>query len=574
MTTLGIHDMHDAGAATVADGVIKGAINEERFTKKKNDVGFPIHSIRYLLETSEDVQNIAVPWYGGSALFARMYPKLEANRRMLWRKEVKKPSNLSLNFRNMIFNVMQNQRPKSLWKRAGVGIGTRIISKRLSNFGINKKIHFVDHHLAHASSAYYPSGFKEALIITLDGAGDGLSGTVSIGDNGTIKRINQFNAGSSLGIFYGAATIALDMRYSEDEGKLMSLAAYSYPTEIKELNDVVHYDEHKRQLVSKKGPKFEYLLAEYLKNHFLWNHEREAFAYAVQRHVESQVLKIIKQYIHETNIHNVAVAGGFFSNVIVNMLVNQLPEVDNLFVFPQMGDGGLALGAAFYVDFLTNGRINHKQIDNVYYGPEYSPEEIEHVLKKYSSENKITYEERVDIAGFTAEKMVDKNDIFLWFQGRMEYGPRALGNRSVIALANKIENRKAINLIIKKRPYYQPFASTILEEDKNELLENAAKTNRFMTVAYNVNKDNAGSLAAASHIDGTTRPQMLGNENKLYRELLLTLKKKTGIGAVLNTSLNKHGFPIAINPENAIWTLLNTGAKNLSIGSFFVEKKL
>ncbi len=577
MAVIGIHDAHDAGAATASNGVVLGAINEERFTKKQNDVGFPHNSIRYLLDelktADEEVEKVAIPWIGGSALFARVFPKLETKRRKLWRKEVQKPTRLRMNLTNLIFKMVQDQRPKALWSALGTGIGGNILGSKLRRLGIDRKLVFVEHHVAHAASAYYASGFKEALVITIDGAGDGVSGSVSIGENGNLRRINEFKASSSLGILYGAATIACDLRYSEDEGKLMSLAAYSYPNvEIKELEDISSYDEGRRQLVSRNYRKFEYLLAEYFKDHLLWKYNREAFAYAVQRHVEREVLKIVKQYLHETGVNKIAVAGGFFSNVIVNMLINEMPEVKDFFVFPQMGDGGIALGAAYYVDFMEHGKFNTKQIDSLYYGAEYSDDEIEQVLKKHAKSKKIEFEEVKDISSYVAEKIADENKIVLWFQGRMEYGPRALGNRSVLAMANDAENRDKINLIIKRRPYYQPFASSILEGSAKALLDPYPRNNKFMTVGYKVRPEHFGDLVAASHIDGTTRPQTVGNENPLYKELLEKVRKKAGIGGILNTSFNKHGMPIVMSPEDAMWTLMNTGAECLAMGSYFVNK--
>ncbi len=577
MAILGIHDAHDAGAAIASNGKVLGAINEERFTKKKNDVGFPKNSVDYLLKelsaSGEEVERVAIPWIGGSALFARMIPSLETKRRKLWRKEIEKPSRLRMNLTNLVFKFAQDQKPKALWRALGTGIGGSILAKRVRQFGIDKKLVFVEHHLAHAASAYYSSGFKEALVITLDGAGDGVSGSISMGEKGNLHRINEFKASNSLGILYGAATIACDLRYSEDEGKLMSLAAYSYPNvEIDELGKISSYDEKKKQLAGSNYRKFEYLLAEYFKDHLLWKYNREAFAYAVQRHVERQVLKIVKQYMHETGISRIAVAGGFFSNVIVNMLINELPEVKDFFVFPQMGDGGIALGAAYYVDFMDHGSFNAKQIDNLYYGKEYGGEEIRVALKKHAEAKEIEFEEVKDVSSYAAEKIAEENEIVLWFQGRMEYGPRALGNRSVLAMANVPENRNKINLIIKRRPYYQPFASSILEGSAKEFLHPYPRENKFMTVAYKVKPERYADLVAASHIDGTTRPQTVGDENPLYKELLEKIKKKSGIGGILNTSFNKHGMPIVMSPEDAIWTLMNTGAEHLAIGNYFVKK--
>ncbi len=574
MPVLGVHDGHDSGAALVDRGKVISAINEERFTKLKNDVGFPSNSIKYLSKFSEadEIETVAVARLDGAAIFTRIFPGIDVRRRKLFRREIPKPSYLSMQLSNLVFKAMQEQRPRWLWKPIGMGVGKSVMSGKLKQNGIEKKVVLVEHHTAHAASAYYASGFKDALVLTLDASGDGICGSVSIGEKGELTRINEFRAGASLGILYGAATIACDMRFSEDEGKLMSLAAYSYPTEMRELERFSRYDEKKKQLVSESGIKYEFLLGEHFRNTLLWKSSREAFAYSVQKHVEGQVLKIVRQYTKETGIHNVAVAGGLFSNIIINMRINELPEVKGFFIAPQMGDGGLALGAAYYVDFEENGRFNEKQVRSIYYGPEYSDGKIEGVLEKYRRHKKIRYEEVSDIAKYTADKMLDRGEIMLWFQGRMEFGPRALGARSVLALPNDNENRSRLNLIIKKRPYYQPFASTILEEDARKLLDPCIRTNKFMTVGYKIREGCYEELVAASHIDRTTRPQMLGDENKLYRELMERVRKGNGIGAMLNTSLNKHGKPMVMDPEDALWTLMNTGATSLSIGNFHVEK--
>ena len=407
MSIMGVHDGHDNGAALVRNDMVLSAINEERFTKLKNDVGFPRNSINYLLDNLRDteIDKIAVARLDGAAILTRIIPQLDVQRRRLFRREINKPSAINLEASNLVFKFTQEQRPRWFWNGLGRRVGAYAVGRRLGRLGLNKKLVFVEHHTAHASSAYYASGFSEALVITLDAAGDGICGSISIGDKGKLTRINEFRAGASLGILYGAATVACDLRFSEDEGKLMSLAAYSFPMEIKELKDYSYYDERRKQLVSSSGKKYEFLLAEHMRNTLLWKYSREAFAYSVQKYVETQVLKIVKQYVKETKIHNIAVAGGLFSNIIINMLINELPEVKSLFVFPHMGDGGLALGAAYYVDFEENGKFNGKQIDNLYYGPEYSDSDIERVLLKYKKTKKIEYEEVSDIAEYTADRI-------------------------------------------------------------------------------------------------------------------------------------------------------------------------
>ncbi len=577
MAILGINDSHDCGSSLVSSGNVLSAVNEERFTKNKNEVGFPYNSVKFELKQSEEeITDIALAWIGGNAFISRVIPSWDRKRRAIWRREVPRPSRQVLHLMNIPYRLIQNQRPLALWKAFASPIDRSITANRLSSISkelASKKIRIVEHHLAHAASAYYTSGFKEALIITLDGSGDGLSGTVSIGDNGEITRLAEFRASTSLGIMYGAATAACDMRFSEDEGKLMSLAAYSYPAEIKELWQFSVYDPKTKNFVSKIKTRNELLLAEYMKDHILSKYDRESFAYAVQKHAENQVTALVKQWVRETGIKNIAAAGGFFSNVLVNRAVEHMPEVEKFFVFPQMGDGGLSVGAASYIDFELHGKFSTKQIDNVYFGPEYTNEQIYSALKKIKNRN-MEYEHIKDPAGTAAEMIAERNGIVLWFQGRMEYGPRALGNRSVLTLPNNQENRDKINMIIKKRPYYQPFASSILEEDASRLLEDYVGPNRFMTSANMVRKEHHADLAAASHIDHTTRPQVVsGEENRLYYKLISRVKKETGIGAVLNTSLNKHRRPVVLDPDDAIWTLENTGADTLIIGEYLVRKK-
>jgi len=568
MTVLGIHDGLESSAALISDGKIYGTVSEERFFREKNKTGFPNKSIKYLKKRLLDVDQIAVPWIGGSAFFRRFFPKIEENRRLVWRKQVEKPSKLKMNFNNVMFKFIQNQKPKKLWYF--LGETTRLpLRKRFEKTGIAcRNMFFVDHHMAHAASAYYTSGFDPCLIITLDGAGDGISGSISIGRKGDIEKIDEFQASSSLGLFFGAVALALDMRFSEDEGKVMSLAPYSYPIEINELEKIIKIKNGRPY--SNFPIRYELLMAEWIKDNILWKINREALAYVAQHHLEDCVLKIVRKYIDETGVKKVAVAGGLFSNVIMNMKINQMHEVEDFFVFPNMGDGGLSVGAALYIDYISNGIYNKNRIDNVYLGPEFSDKEIEIELKKHK--DKLLFEEISDISKYTGE-IINHGNIVLWFQGRMEFGPRALGNRSILAPAESIVCKNNLNLIIKKRPYFQPFCPTILEEDADKILENYDKPNRFMTVGYLSKKDIRDKIKAVIHIDNTTRPQILGKENKRYRTLIETVKKETGLGIILNTSFNKHGYPIVCTPENAVRTLLSTKTEYMSINNFFVKKK-
>jgi carbamoyltransferase len=358
------------------------------------------------------------------------------------------------------------------------------------------------------------------------------------------------------------------MRYSEDELKVMSLAPYSYKIEIPELKQLISVKN--KNLVGRLPFRYELLLAEWIKDHLLWKYGREALAYGIQKHLEDCVCEIVRNAIDETGIKDIALSGGIFSNVILNMAIRKIPEVRNLFIFPHMGDGGLSAGAALILNYELNGSYKKEQITDVYLGPEFSNEEIEKELNE--NKDKIKFEERDDICEYVADLVLNEK-IVLWFQGKMEYGPRALGNRSILAPAWSKNCKDELNLIIKRRPYFQPFCPTILEEDAEKILEDYdKKPNRFMTMAYLVKQEFLKEMEAVTHIDRTTRPQILSNENPKYRIVLEEIKKKRGIGVVLNTSFNKHGYPIVCTPKQAIWTLLNSGAKYLAIGDFFVEK--
>ena len=277
---------------------------------------------------------------------------------------------------------------------------------------------------------------------------------------------------------------------------------------------------------------------------------------------------MIQNIIKETGINKIALSGGVASNVKVNMKIRNLPECEECFVFPHMGDGGLALGAAMYLNYQLNEVTNYK-FDSIAFGLEYSNGEVEKELKLAN----LNYKVPVDLEKETAEFIVQEN-IILWFQDRMEYGPRALGSRSILALPNDPNIKDELNLRLKKRVWYQPFCPTILEEDAQVLLEDfSGKTNYFMTMAYNVREEFRQDLIAVINIDGSCRPQILeNNNNSKYVKLLKEIKTVTGKGVLLNTSFNIHGEPLVCSPKDAIKTFISTGIKYLVIGDFIVTQ--
>jgi carbamoyltransferase len=302
----------------------------------------------------------------------------------------------------------------------------------------------------------------------------------------------------------------------------------------------------------------------------LWRCEREKFAYMVQKTLEDCLLQLFKNAIEETGIKKVCWSGGIASNIKANRIIRLHSGLKDWFVFPHMGDGGLAVGAALYVDWILNG-IKPRELQHVYLGNEYSEEEIKNVLKKYK--NKIFYEYVDDVAKVAAD-LIMKNNFFGWFQGRMEYGPRALGHRSIFSPAWSLEAKNELNMKVKRRAWYQPFAPSLLAEESKKFFEDYNnQPDRFMTMSFMTKPEVRERIKAVIHIDGSSRPQMVNKEDSIFRSLLKEIKKKSGDGILLNTSFNVHGEPIVCTPTDALETMIKTKMKYMIIGNFLVKLK-
>jgi len=251
------------------------------------------------------------------------------------------------------------------------------------------------------------------------------------------------------------------------------------------------------------------------------------------------------------------------------MKIKDLPELKRWFVFPHMGDGGLAIGAALWVNYELNG-VKNCNLNNIYLGPEYSEDEIKKSIKYVK--RKVKFEERDDIAKFFGDLIANKN-FALWYQGRMEIGPRALGNRSILAPAFSMEIKDELNLHIKKRNWFQPFCPSLLKEEAEKFFSDVKGYDKFMTMGYRTRPEVRERVKAVINIDGSARPQMLEDENQKYRELIEQVKKNTGDGIILNTSFNLHGEPIVCTPKDALETMIKTKTGYMALGNFFIELK-
>ncbi|RPH52567.1 MAG: hypothetical protein EHM85_02280 [Desulfobacteraceae bacterium] len=562
---LGIWDGHDAGAALVAGESIPFAVNEERLTRRKLEAGFPLLSIKACLAYAgiapSDITEIAASTADTAKTLTRIFPSLKEEYYLIRRRK-KGPGR---------FDGLK-KRFKYRFTEYGPNSISRYLSrlyfdKKLSEMGFcNYNLHLPDHHLCHANTAARCSGFDECLVITLDGLGDGLSGSVWIYRNGRLRPVNKIPAKVSMGVFFEHVTNLLNMRELEDEGKVMALANYAFPVDDSANPLLIMIKCDGLSFVS--GYSSTGMFKEMKK--IFWRYPPEQFACMAQRTVEKITAELVQNAVAQTGMKRLALAGGLFSNIKLNKRLGELPEVEKVSVFPHMGDGGLAIGAALEANYHKSG-ISNCGLSDLYLGPGYSEKEIlDCLIREKASFEKISNPAK------KAADLILNNEIILWFQGRMEAGPRALGNRSILARADDRRLKDRLNLALKKRVWYQPFCPSMLAEDAKELLcteKLGTDNNPYMTMAYSVRHDRIKAMEGVVNLDGTCRPHFVGDENPRYRELLGHIKMKTGYGVVLNTSFNIHGDPVVCSPGDALDTFYRTDARYLFMEDFLVENK-
>jgi len=566
MYVLGIWDGHDSGAALLKDGQIAFAANEERFTRKKLEVEFPFCAVREALAFAgirpADVGLVAVSTSDFAKTLTRVFPGMKRRYYLIRRRKVR-PTVLS-RFSKTSKYVLTEIGPSRLTR----SVSSWAVKKALGSLGFSDyPLVWVHHHLAHAAAAVYTSPFSKGLFLSLDGIGDGLSGMLGTFDEGGIRVLKEYGGRDSLGIFFEHVTNLLNMRELEDEGKVMALASFGYPipdaqNPLLPLFTVDGLDIKARY----------HSIGLYRKlKEILFLYPSEQFAYMAQRVLEVCISELVENARRETGLADLAYAGGVASNIKVNMLLKNSPGLDHLYVFPHMGDGGLALGAAIHASRQAFG-TSHVGLDDLFLGPAPTRAEIEAEIERSG----VRYERLPDIEDHAAE-LISRGEILLWYQGRMEYGPRALGDRSILAVPSSVAVKNRLNVFLKKRVWYQPFCPSMLEEDAAEILEDYnGVNNRFMTVGYMVKPRYADRMVAVINADNSCRPQILGADEASrygrYYPLLRRLKERTGAGVVLNTSFNKHGESIINTPREALELLLNSQFNYLVMEDYLIWK--
>lgn len=565
MKILGIRYGHSAAAAITINGEIVANVMEERFTRIKNDGSFPENAIKWCLDEAKidamDLDAIALP---NIDLPLPCYTFFQPSDDSYKINYITKDESNPLYRRNLGSNIVN--KPK---------LPVYIKPWQISN---NCEFYCVEHHLGHAASAYFTSGITDdALIFTLDGRGDDVSSAVWLGKNGNeIKKLEAWNGGSSLGWFYATVTEALGWRHGSDEWKVMGLAPYGKP--VKGILEGFH-PEFKNGDLIKSVPfgeadrwpdhgvnHYHFDLATDLSKQ-IGHLSREAIAAETQAVAEEQLLNLVLPWIEKFKIKKACFAGGFFLNVKANQKLWETGKLDVQWIYSDPGDSGLPVGVCFYVDVL-NRKHALPQIKTLYHGPSFDNDEIKEIL----IDRAIEFEYFEDIEGVTANYL-SQNYIVGWFQGRMEAGPRALGNRSILMSPIDPGNKDLINLKVKFREPFRPFCPSMLEEVASNYLEHF-RQEHFMVTSFQVKEELKDQIPAVVHVDGTARPQMVTNDrNPRFYNLLKKFEAKTGHAVLLNTSFNVKGEPIVCNPREAIKCFYDNGLDILVLGNYLIKKK-
>ena len=562
---LGITDGHTSGACLLRNGKVEYAISEERISRNKNEAGYPKLAVEKILKLS----NVKAEEIHTVALAGKFSHEKKFYANWNWYK-VGFENQLEDNKRgNRInFEDQLNNRKKDIINHLGID---------------EKKITVVEHHLSHAASAYLGSpwvGDEKVLVLTCDGSGDGISSTVNIGQNGKITRIAKTENRASLGKIYSRITLLLGMKPWEHEYKIMGLAPYADEVGVekskKVLDELLEVKESSLEFSTKSELSMNYCY-EFLKTR-LENHRFDWIAGGIQQLTEELLKKWVINALEKTGCRKIVCAGGVFMNVKANMHISELDMIDEIFIFPSAGDESLAIGSAMYAYseiFEEMGKKIHLEpLGPIYLGMGFSDSEIEDEIGKNELQRGFSVEYDKDIEKHAAE-LLSQGEIVARFKDEMEWGARSLGNRSILADPSSFDKVRDINLAIKQRDFWMPFAPSIISEKQEEYIENPKKIKApYMVMGFHTKKRAHKELASAIHsYDLTARPQLLEKKfNPAYYDLISNFEKHTGIPALLNTSFNLHGYPIVCTPTDAIDTLKKSGLRHLAIGNYLISK--
>jgi carbamoyltransferase len=572
MNIVGVfHSYSDPSAALVRDGQVVAFVEEERLTRVKHAHGyFPNRAVDYVLKAGglsiADIDCIAQAWdcsaYDSgemAAHYAQINTKYPATAGDL---------------------AYQKKHLETLSSASQKQIILQNLRKQFGNVQF-PPIVFVRHHLTHACMAYFHSGMQDALVLTIDGSGESVTTAWWLGKDRKLSLLHEVQIPHSLGWFYAAFTEYLGFEAYDGEYKVMGLAAYGKSDA--ELEDkvakLVWYDgqggfETDPMLLSRGKRSFSYYypdaLVEYMgRNPRADNEEITPWhidlAYAVQKRLEAIVQDMLQYWAAQTGMRNLAVAGGVGLNVKMSGTLFTSGLVDDIFVHPLCADAGVSIGAAMVLEYLK-GELELSRLRDVSFGPSYDDEEIERVLQAC----KLPYTREESIAKSVAE-LLAQGKVVGWFQGRLEGGPRALGNRSILADPRYVGSRDRVNTVIKFREFWRPFCPSMTPVGSERYLAKYTHA-PFMVLAFQASEGAEKEVPAVVHVDGSCRPQIVEADNARYFQLIQEFEKISGVPCLLNTSFNIKGEPIVCTPHDAIRTFAATGLDALAIGPFLLMK--
>ena len=566
---LGLASSHDASACVFIDGALASAVSLERVTRRKNDgARLPLEAMRHALETA----GVARERIDGVASIHSFFPERFFRRESLG-KEIEarfvraRRGERQLNVNDLLKRIAP-QPIDGHFRR----------DEFLAALGLraNIPVRFFDHHATHAMAAAWYSGFDDCAVLTIDGVGElNIHYTAGTWSGGRLERLEfSDRLGSSPGEFYEAITEAMGFIPLRHEGKVLGLAAHGDPRKLyAEFRKALRPNAAKNGFDSDfTGRADAYQAREKYLEALVRAHAREDVAAAAQAVFEDSLVEVARDLLARTGKRALAVNGGVFANVKLNQRLAALPELERLFVFPAMSDTGNSVGAALFL-LLEEKAIEQKStLRSVYWGSGWSDEDCARALNTAGIRSQKLSEEALVARAADA---IHAGRVVGWFQGRMEFGPRALGNRSMLARPTDSEINKTLNARL-ARTEFMPFAPSVLEEHADALFENVAKSADclpFMTITCNVREEWRARIPAVVHVDGTARPQTVSKAaNPLYWKVIDAYRRRSGIPLVLNTSFNVHEEPIVCFPENAVQALADDRIDCLALGTYWAEK--
>ena len=573
---------HDSAAALIQDGEILCAAQEERFTRKKNDASFPISAVRFCLEEA----GITETDLDGVVFYDKPIVKFG---RLIESYLSVAPSGL-FTFPRVI--------PSWLGEKLDLRSTIRHEWKTLPK---EVPIYFAKHHQSHAASAFYPSSFNEAAILTVDGVGEWATTTIGMGEGNKITPIKEIHFPHSIGLLYSAFTAFCGFRINSGEYKLMGLAPYGEPRYVQRI-----YDE---LIDLKKDGSFELNMRyfSFLRNFKMTNrhfdrlfdgpmrtsdepisHRHMDIARSIQVVTEEVMMRLAYEAKKVTGSRNLCLAGGVALNCVANGRIAREGIFENVWIQPAAGDAGGALGAALAYHYKDHERVitTGDQMAGAFLGPSYTETEIEKCLQMHNAVyQKMSFTDLVD----TVAELIADECVVGWFQGRMEFGPRALGHRSILADPRSSSMQRKLNLKIKYRESFRPFAPAVLEERISDYFDHScpspymlmvASVQKSLWVDLDENVDGLAklnqvrsSLPAITHVDHSARIQSVNaQDNPEFYQLLKRFEEKTGCGVLINTSFNVRGEPIVCTPDDAYRCLINTEMDYLAVGNFLIKR--